>query len=51
MPCCLNTDDRSLFGLDLEGEYQQAVELLALTSAEHDSMQKAARKAAFDSSR
>jgi len=50
VPCCLNTDDRALFGLDLEGEYQQAAEHLALTAAEHDDMQKAARKAAFDSS-
>ena len=50
VPCCLNTDDRALFGLDLEGEYNQAEKLLALTVAEHDGMQKAARKAAFDSS-
>ena len=51
VPCCLNTDDRALFGLDLEGEYKQAGEHLALTATEHDSMQKAARKAAFDASR
>ncbi len=49
--CCLNTDDRALFGLDLESEYSRAEELLALTTAEYDGMQKAARKAAFDSSR
>jgi adenosine deaminase len=48
IPCCLNTDDRSLFSLDLEGEYGRAAELLNLTVAEHDTMQKAARQAAFD---
>lgn len=48
IPCCLNTDDRTLFALDLEGEYQRAEDLLDLTAAEQDSMQKAARKAAFD---
>ena len=46
-PCCLNTDDRALFDLDLDGEYIRAEALLALTGAEHDGMQKAARKAAF----
>jgi len=51
IPCCLNTDDRALFDLDLEGEYRQAGDLLALTATEHDGMQKAARKAAFDVSR
>jgi adenosine deaminase len=51
VPCCLNTDDRALFGLDLEGEYQRAGDLLDLTATEHDGMQKAARKAAFDFSR
>jgi len=48
VPCCLNTDDRALFGLDLTGEYRRAAELAALSEAEHDGMQKAARKAAFD---
>ena len=48
IPCCLNTDDRSLFGLDLEGEYGRAAELMNLTTPEHDAMQKAAHQAAFD---
>jgi len=48
IPCCLNTDDRALFGLDLEGEYGRAAELLDLGETEHDHMQKAARQAAFD---
>lgn len=48
VPCCLNTDDRALFGLDLNGEYQRAADLVALSAAEHDGMQKAALKAAFD---
>ena len=50
IPCCLNTDDRALFNLDLEGEYRRASELLNLTLTEHDTMQKAARAAAFDCS-
>ena len=44
IPCCLNTDDRTLFGLDLEGEYGRAAELIDLTTPEHDGMQKAARQ-------
>ena len=47
IPCCLNTDDRSLFNLDLEGEYRQAENLLGLTATEQEGMRKAARKAAF----
>jgi adenosine deaminase len=50
VPCCLNTDDRTLFGLDLAGEYDRARELLSLSEAEYRSMQKAARQAAFESS-
>jgi adenosine deaminase len=50
VPCCLNTDDRALFDLDLDGEYRRAGELLALTEAEYDGMQKAARQAAFGTS-
>jgi len=48
IPCCLNTDDRTLFDIDLTREYAQAAEHAGLTAAEHDRMQKAARKAAFD---
>ena len=47
VPCSLNTDDRTLFGLDLTGEYRRAADLLQLTEAEQEGMQKAARGAAF----
>ncbi len=47
VPCCLNTDDRAMFDLDLEGEYGRAAEYADLSPEEHDGMQKAARKAAF----
>lgn len=47
IPCCLNTDDRTLFGLDLRGEYAAAAKALALTAAEAASMQAQARQAAF----
>ncbi|MEN8006085.1 MAG: adenosine deaminase [Candidatus Krumholzibacteriota bacterium] len=47
VPCCLNTDDRAMFGLDLEGEYRRAAEFADLSTAEHDRMQNAARQAAF----
>ncbi len=47
VPCCLNTDDRTLFGLDLAGELRQATEVFELTGEEMAGMQKAARKAAF----
>jgi adenosine deaminase len=48
VPCCLNTDDRALFGLDLEGECQRATQHLQVTASEHAHMQQAARRAAFD---
>lgn len=47
VPCCLNTDDRTLFGLDLAGEYRAAAETLGLEANEAAAMQAAARKAAF----
>jgi len=47
IPCSLNTDDRTLFDLDLDGEYERAARDLGLTEDEQDGMQKAARKAAF----
>ena len=49
VPCCLNTDDRTLFGLDLQGEYAAAAAELQLTPAEQAGMLKAARQAAFGS--
>lgn len=48
VPCCLNTDDRTLFGLDLRGEYATARAVLGLTAAEEAAMQRAAAAAAFD---
>ena len=45
--CCLNTDDRAMFDLDLEGEYRRAAEFADLSFEEHQGMQKAARQAAF----
>jgi adenosine deaminase len=47
VPCCLNTDDRAMFDLDLAGEYRRAEEFADLSAAEHDGMQQAARQAAF----
>ncbi len=47
VPCCLNTDDRTLFGLDLRGEYAAAQDELGLTDAEQERMLEAARKAIF----
>ncbi len=47
IPCCLNTDDRTLFGLDLRREYQEAAAVLGLTDSEAQLMQKQARQAAF----
>lgn len=48
VPCCLNTDDRTLFGLDLRGEYEAARAGLDLTAAEESLMHEAAAHAAFD---
>lgn len=47
VPCCLNTDDRTLFGVDLCAQYGAAREVLGLTRAEQSAMQAAARRAAF----
>lgn len=47
VPCCLNTDDRTLFGLDLRGEYAAARAVLGLTAAEEAAMNAAAARAAF----
>ncbi len=49
VPCCLNTDDRTLFGLDLQGEYAAAGSRLGLTFAERSVMGDQARRAAFGS--
>ena len=48
VPCCLNTDDRTLFGLDLRGEYEAARAVLALTDEQARAMAAAAVAAAFD---
>lgn len=48
VPCCLNTDDRTFFGLDLRGEYAQARAVLGLTRAQEAGMAEAALRAAFD---
>lgn len=47
VPCCLNTDDRTLFGLDLRGEYAAARAGLGLTPADEAAMHAAAAAAAF----
>ena len=47
IPCCLNTDDRSLFGLDLAGEYEAAKTVLGIEEEEWALMQKNARKGSF----
>jgi adenosine deaminase len=47
VPCCLNTDDRTFFGLDLAGEYERAAAHHGLTPTEAVGMQKAAMAAAF----
>jgi adenosine deaminase len=47
IPCCLNTDDRGLFGLDLRGEYGRAAAAHALSSVEIATMQSQAAAASF----
>ena len=47
VPCCLNTDDRTLFGLDLRGEYAAARRELGLTDSEEQLMAEAAAGAMF----
>ncbi len=51
VPCCLNTDDRTLFDLDLRGEYAAAQAELDLTSEEQEQMLRAARRAVFGTGR
>jgi len=48
VPCALNTDDRTMFGLTLRAEYRQAAEHLDLTDNIVADMHIAAGKAAFD---
>ena len=48
VPCCLNTDDRGFFGLDLVGEYAEAARVLHLDAAAAQAMHTQARAAAFD---
>ena len=48
VPCALNTDDRTMFGLTLAGEYGQAITELGLTPQQAAAMQQAAAEAAFD---
>ena len=47
IPCCLNTDDRTMFGLDLTSEYDEAAAVFHLTEKEIAAMQDQARRAAF----
>jgi adenosine deaminase len=48
IPCGLNTDDRTLFDVDLAGEIARATAAFALTPVELGRMGKAALEAAFD---
>lgn len=48
VPCALNTDDRTLFGLTLDREYEEAMAELGLTDAQAATMQEQAARAAFD---
>lgn len=48
VPCALNTDDRTMFNLNLNEEYRQATELLGLKPETEAAMQQAAATAAFD---
>jgi adenosine deaminase len=47
VPCCLNTDDPALFGLELRGEYARVREALGLTEAQQRGMQAWAITASF----
>ncbi len=53
IPCCLHTGHGTapLFGLDLDGEYEAAVDTFALTEAEIKLMYEQARQAAFGPAR
>ena len=48
LSCCLNTDDRAIFELDLRGEYQRAADTLGLSASAARRMQEQAVAAAFD---
>ncbi len=48
VPCALNTDDRTMFDLTLDRQYEQAHDLLGLTKSAAAAMQEAAAAAAFD---
>jgi len=48
VPCALNTDDRTMFGLTLNNEYRQAHEVLGLNNEAETAMQVAAARAVFD---
>ena len=48
IPCCLNTDDRAIFGINLRGEYRRAAAVHELTAAEAVGMNRAALAAVFD---
>lgn len=48
VPCGLNTDDRTMFGLTLADEYRRAAAELGLTPEQEADMQQAAAGAAFD---
>ena len=47
IPCCLNSDDRTLFGLDLAGEYEAVGAAFNITDEEKSVMVDQARQAAF----
>jgi adenosine deaminase len=50
IPCGINTDDRTLFGVTLEGEIAACTAAFDLTDDDLAGMTKAARQAAFDQS-
>ena len=47
VPCALNTDDRTMFGLTLDHEYEEAASVMGLTAAAAQTMQDDATEAAF----
>jgi len=48
VPCALNTDDRTMFDLTLNQEYEEATAVMGLTADRARTMQDEAAKAAFD---
>jgi adenosine deaminase len=48
VPCCLNSDDRAVFGLDLRREYRWAATQHGLTTSQARRMAHAALAAVFD---